>query len=700
MKSIVINQLEPPVSIYGDTGTTIPTTLIVSGWTGSTYTLSGLSDTTIFYTLRIVKQNCDDLVKTFSFTVTPTPTPTNSPTPSLQQIITWYATECNCVKTVTCPDGYTLSNDKSYCYSVITTTPTEGTPLTVNNRTHSAYSNYGARIYQINGYNNAGAPLAGFTPTIVTTRPLWGNSLSNNSDGRLNNVGVWAVNNCTLNNFQPITEWIGFAATVTIPEKKIYYIGIAGDNQIRFKVNNLTIVEQQSISDSQNFKYWHIYPVYLQDGPNFIELECRDDGSISASFGAEIYNNTEAELIAATLESDLTRVFSTKDYFCNHITVGTNYGYSCPDGYTIDTTGTPICKKRDEISSIEVQTGYIHCNGRGRLINGISDGYFEPNDSSSGLGPYFPDTLNPDLCTVQGVDPTPTPSTSFAVTPTPSITPTITPSASSVNFGNPCLIYVVDAIVETVYLNLTNTDFDINIVGLTSGSYGPGSTYFAFSIATSNCRPCVDRSGTLTLIKRGTLETYTLNYTVTSTGAVYLSGGFLPVGFVYDGVISDTTNCTSIGCLIKGTRLTMADGNYKNIEDVVIGDELMSLSIDGFNDLPESWSSDTFISYPSLTVVKDAKEIINKTLYQINDVLVSSPEHRHFIKREATYYFEQANLIVVGDILLNESGVWVRVDKITVVHGLFETYTLDVEDLDVYFANGLLTHNKNIIETP
>jgi hypothetical protein len=300
MKSIIINQLDPAVDIYGATGSTNPSTIIVSGWTGTTYTITGISDNTVYYTVKIKKSGCDDLVKTFTFTVTPTPTATNSPTPTPQITITWEAVECNCETKAVCPAGYILSADKSYCYAYAHTTPTEGTPLTVNHRTNTAYSNYGAKIYKVNGYNNYGVALSGYTPTIVPTRPLWGNGLALSSEGRLNTVGVWAVNNCIQNTFQPISEYIGFASTINVPQTKQYYIGIAGDNQIRFKVNGFTVVEQPNISDDENFKFWHIYPVILQEGANFIELSCKDDGSVSASFGAEIYDNTEAQLIAAT----------------------------------------------------------------------------------------------------------------------------------------------------------------------------------------------------------------------------------------------------------------------------------------------------------------------------------------------------------------------------------------------------------------
>jgi hypothetical protein len=703
MKAILITQLEQPVSIYGNTGTTIPTQLIVSGWTGSTFTISGISDQTVYYTVKVVKEGCEDLIKTFTFTITPTPTPTNSPTPSTSILITWEAVECGCEKKMVCPEGYQSSSDGSYCYAYATATPTQGQPLIANKRTHSAYSNYGARIYKQNGYAPSGAALPGYAPTVVMTRPLWTNPSSLLTEGRLNTVGLWPVDNCTTNNFLPITEWIGFATTINIPQSKLYYIGIAGDNQVRFKVNGYTIVEQPNISDLNNFKYWHIYPVYFQDGTNFIELSCKDDGSISATLGAEIYDNTESELISATTQTQLNILFSTKDYFCSNITVGTNYGYNCPDGYTLDLTDGPVCKKRVEIAPTEIQTGYVHCKGRRRLVNGISDGYYEPNNNA-GLGPLFPDTLNPDLCVVSGVNPTPTPTASVALTPTPTVTPTVTPSSTQQFHNVGCIIYPVDAQVETITVAISNLTIEINISGLAGGSYGVGSIYTAFNIASNNCRPCTTITGTMNVVKRGTLEVYPLQYRITPLGGIYFVG-FLPLGFVYDGLLTDNTNCDEVGggsgCLIKGTQLTMADGAYKNIEDVKDGDMLMSLHIEGLNDDENinyhNWSSTTLVSFPSITTVRGIKKIMNKRVYRINDVLVASGEHKHFIKRNDVFLFERADSIRKGDLLMYEKGTYILVNTIVVQDGIFETYILDVEDLDVYFANGLLTHNKELI---
>jgi hypothetical protein len=695
MKSIIINQLDPPVDIYGASGMT-GSTLIVSGWTGTTYTLTGITDDVVYYTVRIVKVGCDDLTKTFQFTITPTPTPTPSITPSKPIVITWEATECNCETKLACPEGYTLSSDGYYCYGYDQQTPTHGTTLLVNNSKNQIYSSYGAKIYKLGGYTTDGAVQSGYVTTTVATRPLWGNGLENLSDGRLNKVGIWGVDNCTNNTFQnSINEWIGVSATITIATSKIYYIGIAGDNTVRLVINGYKVVEQTNIFDESNSRFWHIYPVILQDGDNYIEVSGRNYG-FGASFGGEIYDNTEAELIAATKESDLKILFSTQNFFCKPITVSATYGYSCNVGYSLDTSGNvPVCKRRIEIDPTKVNTGYIHCVGRRRLANGVPDGYQEENTPTGGLGPYFPDTLNPTLCPVGSVDPTPTPSPSVTPTKSPIPTPSVTPSASAAAASG-CIIYAIEATVQSLYVSTGTDSISLEVVGLNGGTYGVGGITPAFSIGSATCRPCTTRTASITMIQRGTLAQFTLGITFNSTGTIVLSGT-LPTGFLYDGGVTVDKGCTSGGCLIKGTRITLADGSYKLIEDVVVGDVLMSLYINGLNDDDVAyvdWSSTTLSAVPSTTTVRSVKEVLNRRVYKINGVLVASGEHRHFIRRGDQYYFERADAIKTGDYLLYEQGGFILVNNITIEDGLFTTYLLDVEDLDVYYANGLLTHNK------
>jgi hypothetical protein len=559
----------------------------------------------------------------------------------------------------------------------------------------------------VNGYDSSGNPLSGVSPRVVTTAPFWANPTSVLTDGRMNNVGVWAMSgNCFSNQFASITEWIGFSATLNLPQSKVYYIGMAGDNQIRFRVNGVSVVEQPTVV-AENFKYWHLYPVLLLEGPNFIELACKDDGQVSAAFGAEIYDNTEEELAAATQESDVRLVFSTKNYFCANVSVGTNFGYSCPSGYTIDMTGTPpMCRKRDTVAAQTTNTGYLRYLHRRRLLNGSPDGYIEDNDTS-GIGPLIAPVPAPDQCVVQSIDPTPSITPSSTITPTVTPTPTITPSASQ-KVVSGCAIYPVGSIsVENLSLDVTFSNMTFNITGLQAGLYGSGGYGQVLSISSTSCRPCVVQTGPVYFTQRGTTNQVQLSYSITSFGGVNFYGT-LPAGFVYDSVFTVPRGCeltTSAGasgggCLVRGTRITMADGSQKNIEDLAAGDRLMTLHIEGLGEEQDvdyhQWQATDLQYVPALTTVKTLLPRRVSEVVRLNGILTSSVEHKHFIRRDGLYYFERADQIRQGDYLLYERGSFIVVNSIQRMGGGFDVYNLDVEDIDVFFANGLLTHNKNI----
>lgn len=156
-------------------------------------------------------------------------------------------------------------------------------------------------------------------------------------------------------------------------------------------------------------------------------------------------------------------------------------------------------------------------------------------------------------------------------------------------------------------------------------------------------------------------------------------------------------------CFIAGTQITMADGTFKNIEDVVIGDEVITLNEE--------------------TKLNEVKKVID----------TKSPTHNDLVKYtlsngvEVTstfdhpFYVNKMELASYAPKLTNERyelGVHVRkIQKSDCVYmipkdgGLgmhavaiekiepqplvdTQTYIFTVEDNHNFYANGILTHNK------
>ena len=143
----------------------------------------------------------------------------------------------------------------------------------------------------------------------------------------------------------------------------------------------------------------------------------------------------------------------------------------------------------------------------------------------------------------------------------------------------------------------------------------------------------------------------------------------------------------------------MADGSTKSIENLVIGDQLMSYDIDGlprFSDDPSvlnTWSTANLVGNSSTAELTNMNSLVANLLIVINDSIRSTETHRHLVKVDGTWSFIEAREVKVGDIIFDISGQEIPVETVSFDVGEFTVYDLDVETLDVFYANGMLTHN-------
>lgn len=308
-----------------------------------------------------------------------------------------------------CPPGSDPSPDGDYCITILeddAIPPVGGEPMTASPKSNGAYSNYGTYVYNT-GFNINGT---GIRTRIPTSNAWWINPWTgppgNTVNGPLNRTGLW---NSAGDN--PFDTYIGFSRYIDIPVAKTYYIGIAGDNRCRIRINGVTIVEQDPNALAAQsgggidvaFKEWHVYPVFMQAGPNLFTLQGLNDSS-DAAFGAEVYDNTPAELQAATGYGDLNLIFSTKDFRSGVIDTGEG-SYTCADPtYTpIDTGGgVYVCQKivrvertasTKTITSVQV----LDTKYPGRVIVTLPN---TPGQTYMGRTvPYYPPVTNSPDCT-------------------------------------------------------------------------------------------------------------------------------------------------------------------------------------------------------------------------------------------------------------------------------------------------------------
>jgi hypothetical protein len=176
--------------------------------------------------------------------------------------------------------------------------------------------------------------------------------------GRLNTIGVWTTESPINNNFPPLNEWIGFSYCVDIPTSDTYYIGLAADNEYRFKINGQIIVDTSIGTLVTNtfaqykgflrgiqFPYWSVFAFTFNPGFNIIEMEGLNTAG-PGGFGVEIYSGSLSAITAVTTTTQLSAltIFSSGDLIGQPFDLSETGGYSCPEGYSLVLCdGPPYC---------------------------------------------------------------------------------------------------------------------------------------------------------------------------------------------------------------------------------------------------------------------------------------------------------------------------------------------------------------------
>ncbi|MBI5200375.1 MAG: hypothetical protein HY925_02210 [Elusimicrobia bacterium] len=130
-------------------------------------------------------------------------------------------------------------------------------------------------------------------------------------------------------------------------------------------------------------------------------------------------------------------------------------------------------------------------------------------------------------------------------------------------------------------------------------------------------------------------------------------------------------------CFVAGTQISMADGTYKNVEDVKPGDKVFSSDENGKK---------------IISTVTDRYKSEWDSFYQINGSNGVTGPHLFMANGKWTRVDE----LKVGDKLVDEKGNPVEITKIVKRPGPVDIFPLFVENPPSnYFAEGVLVHNKD-----
>lgn len=212
------------------------------------------------------------------------------------------------------------------------------------------------------------------------------------------------------------------------------------------------------------------------------------------------------------------------------------------------------------------------------------------------------------------------------------------------------------------------------------------------------------------------------SFDITSTGTcttsinVLIDGGIEPTPATYDcfngncieaegggGTYSSLSacqaDCTANPCFIEGTNITLADGSQVLIETLQVGDVLKSFAIDTLslysddNTVLTTWNTETLTGTESTASITSITPVQVSEIVVINDLLKTTPDHRHLVKHDGVWSFVIASNVIVGDIMIDINNNEVEVTSVETQEVEKTVYKMDVETLDVFYAENILTHN-------
>lgn len=130
------------------------------------------------------------------------------------------------------------------------------------------------------------------------------------------------------------------------------------------------------------------------------------------------------------------------------------------------------------------------------------------------------------------------------------------------------------------------------------------------------------------------------------------------------------------GCFAQGTSVLMSDGKLKNIEDVKVGDYVLTRT-EGDDKLVKAKVLKTH------TTEEGGYLILNSSL---------KVTANHILWVNGSW--KEAGSIQSGDVLTDNLGKKVYIESIEWQRGKFQVYNLEVEKYHTYFAGGVWVHNE------
>ena len=147
-------------------------------------------------------------------------------------------------------------------------------------------------------------------------------------------------------------------------------------------------------------------------------------------------------------------------------------------------------------------------------------------------------------------------------------------------------------------------------------------------------------------------------------------------------------------CVLVGTEIFMADGSVRFVEDLLIGDEVLSIVMPDMTKANyKKYSIEDLIGFEKkTTTVKTLVFDFRSRYIKINEKLKATESHAVFAKKDKKLEWWRTKDLKIGDELVTQDLKLEEIKTIEKMAGDFETVTLGLSDTQTYFANGYLCH--------
>jgi len=291
-------------------------------------------------------------------------------------------------------------------------------------------------------------------------------------------------------------------------------------------------------------------------------------------------------------------------------------------------------------------------------------------------------------------------------------------SFDSVTVTPPTFTYIVESTTENAFF-----------------SFGTSGSFVATKVATqANNFTCSFNNANFTVgsATLGTHPTFPITPAAIAASNYSEASATLTMGYA-DGYNLGATNYGNAGkqtkvlyavdvyntinqpdfCLLFGTKVVLENGSEINVEDLNVGDNIKAWVPTGLPD--ESITSDSqetewrffhseILDGAEQTVtVQDLTFNFAEGYFSLNNGLIKATEtHPLYVycNEIQKYKFKNVGDILPGDKLIMHDQTEVEVFNIEIVKADVEIVTINVENADVYLANGIVSHNKGTATQP